>query len=162
MGCLCSQCFHSLLPLHICYHSRIRDLSQKLNTTDCVTTHTHTEAPCRGVDVDYRTRGAGERRSKHGVRETTGQTRSEQCRGINHAAKTDCVIAVSGQQGLTLQGSNRGWHGGCDPYLSTALQRNTSSPSNSSLLAFTKLFNNPLCTPTPTLWESADRGEDQT
>lgn len=81
-------------------------------------------------------------------RETTSQTGGEQCRAINQRRSRQLIhrlcdhsfrsTGVCDPAGL----SGRGWHGGCCPYLSTALQRNTSSPSNASLLAFTKFFNN--------------------
>lgn len=66
-------------------------------------------------------------------------TPSRRSTALLSAIKTDCVITVSGRRGSAdPAGLGRGRRDGCCPYLSNALQRKTSSPSNSSLLAFTK------------------------
>lgn len=71
---------------------------------------------------------------------------------LSSAHKTDGVITVAGQQGSAV--------GRCR-YLSPALQRNTSSPSNASQLAFTSFFNNSLCcTPSHPLCEKLLIGEN--
>lgn len=168
MGCFYSQCPHSLHPPPFCHRTSL--ICEKHFNTTCPQTeltvwrHAHkdesTHIQRRGSHTgeSKQITGSEERGNAHQTltepapplqrRETTSQTGGEQCRAINQRCSCQLIhrlcdhsfrsTGVCNPAGL----SGRGWRGGCCPYLSTALQRNTSSPSNASLRAFTKFFNN--------------------
>lgn len=78
------------------------------------------------------------------------------------ANKTGCVITVAGQRGSADPGGLQQGLVGCfaGPYLSTALQKNTRSPSDLLPAGVHKVLNNSRpCT--PTLGETADGGKEE-
>lgn len=133
--------------------------------------HTYREAPMQGSGTrlqDQRKHRSNRSRAIAAFTVERNNRPNEQWTMLSHPSCRSCQLikqTVWSQFQVnrgrpTPRGSGRGWRGGCCPYLSSALQRNTSSPSNSSLLAFNNVFQQQpsLHSLAPTLWESADRG----
>lgn len=162
-----SKCSHSLHPAPFCHHTRMRVLSLKstqhnMPTDTRMKAHTHTyreETPMQGSKSRLQDRRSEETQIKTLQNHHCLYSREkQQAKWEANNAEPLIMLLLSDNKlwsqfqvnrgPSTLRGSSRGWRGRCCPYLSTELQRNTRSPLNFFLLAFTKFFNNSLpCTP---------------
>lgn len=163
-----SQVIYPLILYSLSHHTRVRVLSLKGTRTKH--THrqiwqweyTHTRMKVHTCRGDAPMQGSGSRlqdqrswETHQNVAEPPSHSSAERNNRPNekltmqrHQSCRSCrpiKQAVWSQFGVnrgrpTLRGSSEGWRGGCGPNLSTALQRNTGSPSNSSPLAFRKVF----------------------
>lgn len=192
MGCFYSHCSNSIHPLFFCHHTRMRVLSLKSTLTQhayrrsrFVWRHAHedesTHIQRRGSHAGEwkQITGSEERRNTDQTltepalplqqRETTVQTRGEQCRAINQHCSCQLLNRLCDESFRSTRVCNPAelWQGLTWWMLLLSQHRITKEHKLSLKLlpaGIHKVFQQQSSqhSLTPTLWESADRGRGRT